>query len=420
MKLLFIECASLGHQFAQENIGDDLLGMPLMKLKPIFPDVTCTVQATLKTGKPPSDHGIICNGYFNRELRKTYFWEQSSQLISGERWFQQGRKTGKTVGITFVQQSLGEEVDIVFSPQPIHKHHGGMIFDSLTLPSELKESLRSRLGKFPLFKYWGPLAGIQSSRWIALSTSIILEEYSPDLFFTYIPHLDYALQKFGTQHNKSRKSAIEFRDLVLPMLREAKELGYKIILFGDSAIEDVKGVLYPNKILAEHGFLKLRNIEGMLYPDFFYTPAFALCDHQISHVYCNPSCIETLAEVFENTKGIEEVFTGNAINMAGLNHQKSGEIILKAAQGMWFAYSWWDRKSQKPEYASHMDIHNKPGFDPAELFFGFPPPSTCTDFSKVKGTHGAGRNPLALYSDLIDKDTDLYSMINEVALKWMA
>ena len=35
---------------------------------------------------------------------------------------------------------------------------------------------------------------------------------------------------------------------------------------------------------------------------------------------------------------------------------------------------------EAPDFASHVDIHNKPGYDPKELFF----------FNKgvVKGTHG--------------------------------
>ena len=35
-----------------------------------------------------------------------------------------------------------------------------------------------------------------------------------------------------------------------------------------------------------------------------------------------------------------------------------------------------------------MDIHNKPGFDPCELFFGFPPPHVTQHTAKIRGTHG--------------------------------
>ena len=35
-----------------------------------------------------------------------------------------------------------------------------------------------------------------------------------------------------------------------------------------------------------------------------------------------------------------------------------------------------------------MDIHNKPGYDPCELFFGWPPGSVSFDTQKIHGAHG--------------------------------
>jgi hypothetical protein len=46
------------------------------------------------------------------------------------------------------------------------------------------------------------------------------------------------------------------------------------------------------------------------------------------------------------------------------------------------------RKGEAPDYASHVDIHNKPGYDPCELFFGWPPGSVSFDTRKIRGTHG--------------------------------
>ena len=56
--------------------------------------------------------------------------------------------------------------------------------------------------------------------------------------------------------------------------------------------------------------------------------------------------------------------------------------------GTWFAYPWWKETSEAPDFATHVDIHNKPGFDPCELFFGWHPFIISTDTSKVCGTHG--------------------------------
>ena len=50
---------------------------------------------------------------------------------------------------------------------------------------------------------------------------------------------------------------------------------------------------------------------------------------------------------------------------------------------------WWTDPREAPDWATHIDIHNKPGYDPSELFFGgFFPPRTCQDHTRIKGTHG--------------------------------
>jgi hypothetical protein len=58
-----------------------------------------------------------------------------------------------------------------------------------------------------------------------------------------------------------------------------------------------------------------------------------------------------------------------------------------AEAGAWFAYPWFEKK-EAPDYASHVDIHNKPGYDPCELFFGWPPGSVSFDTKKIHGAHG--------------------------------
>ena len=63
-------------------------------------------------------------------------------------------------------------------------------------------------------------------------------------------------------------------------------------------------------------------------------------------------------------------------------------FTLLAAPGRWFAYPWWTQKGQAPDFAAHVDIHNKPGYDPCELFFGWPPPSVSQDTSRIRGSHG--------------------------------
>jgi hypothetical protein len=71
------------------------------------------------------------------------------------------------------------------------------------------------------------------------------------------------------------------------------------------------------------------------------------------------------------------------------------DFELTAAPGAWFAYPWWEEKVEAPEYASHVDIHAKPGFDPCELFWGWPPPSIGQNPARIGGTHGRIDAPAA-------------------------
>ena len=73
---------------------------------------------------------------------------------------------------------------------------------------------------------------------------------------------------------------------------------------------------------------------------------------------------------------------------AGLKHSRCGSLLAVAKPGHWFAYPWWEPHERSPDYAAHVDIHNKPGYDPCELFFGWPPPSVSQDSSRIRGSHG--------------------------------
>src|SRR5262245_2824526 len=51
------------------------------RITPVLPAVTCTAQSTYLTGTLPSEHGIVANGWYNRELAEVQFWKQPDQLV---------------------------------------------------------------------------------------------------------------------------------------------------------------------------------------------------------------------------------------------------------------------------------------------------------------------------------------------------
>ena len=52
----------------------------------------------------------------------------------------------------------------------------------------------------------------------------------------------------------------------------------------------------------------------------------------------------------------------------GLDHPRSGELVLIAEPDAWFTYYYWLDDARAPDYARTVDIHRKPGYDPVELF----------------------------------------------------
>lgn len=426
-KLLVIQCAGLGYDFLVKNGQRDWHGLTFKPLESVFPAVTCPVQATFRTGLPPSRHGIVGNGFLIRQLMKPLFWEQSARLVEGPRIWDSYRAGGGRVGMFFWQQSLGESVDCVISPAPIHRHHGGMIESSYSKPSGLYDELCSAMGRpFRLSDYWGPMASAKCSDWIAEAVAVLISDsdVTPGLCLTYLPALDYDLQRHGPESNKAR-AALRSLMVELDQLHStAVSHGYDVLIFGDYAIAPAnKGAVLPNVALREAGLFSVRNIEGMLYPDLHSSRAFAVVDHEIAHVYIQDAgATDAVAKILRSTTGVGEVLDSREQETAGIRHLRSGELVLTAADGRWFAYPWWTDDSEAPDYASHVDIHNKPGYDPCELFFGWPPFSVSRNTARIKGTHGrTGKDRLTCWATTckFDCEPERLADLAEAVRTWL-
>src|SRR5882762_9099855 len=54
-------------------------------ITPMLPAVTTSVQSTYVTGKWPSEHGIVGNGWYDHDESEVKFWKQSNKLVKGEK-----------------------------------------------------------------------------------------------------------------------------------------------------------------------------------------------------------------------------------------------------------------------------------------------------------------------------------------------
>ena len=359
--------------FEKPELIPNLSRLQMRPMRPSFPAVTCSVQATLLSGKPPSEHGIIANGYFDRETMQVKFWEQPASLVQAPRLWDM--LPGCKTAVLFWQNSMYINADIVVTPRPLHLD-SGMVQWCYSKPAGYYEELRSEIGDFKLQKYWGPVAGLESSQWIARAAQYTWRKHKPNLLLVYLPHLDYASQRLGSDVSEALR---EIDAIAGELIDEFQN----VIVCSEYSLTPVSGALYPNRMLRDAGLLRVREIAGKEYLDFELSDAFAMVDHQIAHIFCKAGKAEVARRALPGM-----AFTHIA-------HPRAGELVAIAPRDKWFAYYWWTDWDKAPEFAFTVDIHRKPGYDPCELWFDWRRflrtrrlPTTATNPDLVKSSHG--------------------------------
>lgn len=221
-----------------------------------------------------------------------------------------------------------------------------------------------------MFHYWGPTASIRSSQWIVAASRQILAEDKPDLLLTYVPHLDYDLQRYGASSAQAVNAAAELDGVLGPLLDDAAAQGATMIVLSEYGITDVSRPIDINRLLRSEGLLEVYVQDGMEYLDPWASRAFAVADHQVAHVYVKElSDIAVVAKALKGLPGVGEVLDAEGKERFGLDHERAGELVALAERDAWFTYYYWLDDANAPDFARGVEIHRKPGYDPAELFF---------------------------------------------------
>ena len=366
-------------------------------LIPTFPAVTCSAQSSVLTGTYPSEHGIIANGYYDKTYKEIHFWDQPSKLVEKPQiWDILKEKNSKIkTAVLFWQNTLFAKSDIVITPKPLHLENNFVMW-CYSKPQNFYEEIIKEIGEFDLKWYWGPFASIESSKWIINATKITIKNHSPDLLLTYIPHLDYAGQKYGPESIEFQKSLLEVDELIGNLIDflQSEKLEYEIIILSEYGFNQVNNSISPNIILNDNSLLQTRNIGGKEYIDFELSKAFAMCDHQIAHIFIKPGFEETVTKIFEKHP-IGKILNKNMQKELHIDNERSGDIILTSEKNSWFNYHWWTDEKFAPDFTFSVDIHRKPGFDPLELFFDMKTKKISHDTSLIHGSHGIIDNEIS-------------------------
>jgi predicted AlkP superfamily pyrophosphatase or phosphodiesterase len=345
-------------------------------LHEVVPAVTCTGQATFLTGKAAEQHGIVGNGWLWRDTGEVRFWQQSNRLIQAEPVYVTARRRASARGQAFRSAKLfwwfnqGAAVTVSVTPKPHYGADGNKVFGIHGTPDGLTAGLERKLGRFPFQTFWGPMAGLPCTQWIARCAAEVLREHRPDLTLVYLPHLDYDPQRFGPQGCDMPRLVGELDTACLPLLDAAASAGARVWVVSEYGHVPVSRAAVPNRILREAGLLAVRPGPFGEVLDTFESRALAVCDHQLAHVYVNDAAdLPRVREVIAKLPGVGRVLAGEERAEIALNHSRAGDLVALSEPDSWFAYPYWLDDRRAPDFARTVDIHRKPGYDPCELFF---------------------------------------------------
>ena len=383
----------------------------LAQIAPAFPAVTCTAQSNYLTGATPSLHGIVGNGWYNRELSEVQFWKQSNHVVQSAKIWEELRDHPELGGAPFTVANcfwwfnMYSSVDYAITPRPMYPADGRKFFDIYSWPYEIRPMIKKDLGEFPFFGFWGPAAGVNSpqgkadavSRWIAEAAKWIENKHCPTLNLIYLPHLDYNLQRYGPYSDKT-KAILEpspfakvtgdkphvgsygLNEKIFPDLRAIDEIvgdlidfygkrGVEVVLLSEYGITNVDTPVFLNRIFRELGWLVVKEEMGLELLDAGASDVFAVADHQVAHIYLNDRSLEKeVRDVLAKIPGVEKVLGESEKTAAGITHSRAGDLIAVAKPNAWFSYYYWQQDGRAPDFARTVDIHRKPGYDPVELF----------------------------------------------------
>jgi predicted AlkP superfamily pyrophosphatase or phosphodiesterase len=362
--------AILGQAQHAPNLGRFAAAGSMAQVDAAFPAVTCTAQSDYLTGKRPTEHGIVGNGWYSREDCEIKFWKQSNPLVQAPKIWDAARTLDPsfTCANLFWWYNMYSSADFTVTPRPMYLADGRKLPDVYSSPPDLRDDLQKELGQFPLFDFWGPRASIASSRWIAEAAKRVESKYSPTLTLVYLPHLDYNLQRVGPGAPAAAEDVRQIDALCGELIAFFEGRGVQVVILSEYGLCDVTTPVHINRVLREQGAIAVRDELGLEVLDPGASRAFAVADHQVAHVYINdPSIRDAVRASIERAPGVERVLDADGKRALGLDHERAGDLVAIARADAWFTYYYWLDDRRAPDFARTVDIHRKPGYDPVEL-----------------------------------------------------
>ncbi len=143
------------------------------------------------------------------------------------------------------------------------------------------------------------------------------------------------------------------------------------LIASEYVIGEVNHVTYPNRVLRQAGLLKVREEADGEHLDLAGSTAWAMVDHQLSHVYVRGGAeqIARVKELFAGLEGIDEALSGDELSRYDLNHANCGEVVLISTPTSWQAYYWWLDNARAPKIRPHCRHPSQAGLRSGRIAF---------------------------------------------------
>jgi predicted AlkP superfamily pyrophosphatase or phosphodiesterase len=344
----------------------------LRALEPSFPALSCSSHATMLTGVPPRVHGIVGNGWYERDYASVRMWQRSNHLVNAEPLWEaaRSRQPGLRCANLFWRQCADSTCDTIVTERPAYWASGRKTFDFHATPAALHDELTTRIGRLPFPQFWGPLAGVESTRWILKAAQHVMQTQAPELLLVYAPYLDYDAERYGTETPEWTKAAALMDVEVRPLIDAAREEGRDVVVVSDYGWAAVDRPILINQALRRAGLLEVERLANGERLECGRSRAFAVVDSQMAHVYvADPQDLGPVRALIEGLDGVAEVLDHEAQTTLGIDHPRSGDLIAIAGPTSWFAYPYWLADADAPDFRHCIAIFDKIGWDPTEILF---------------------------------------------------
>jgi predicted AlkP superfamily pyrophosphatase or phosphodiesterase len=342
----------------------------LRPLRPAFPALSCPSHATMLTGALPREHGIVANGWYERDYAQVRMWQRSNHLVGGEPIWEAARRRapGLRCANLFWRQCADSTCDTVVTERPAYWASGRKTFDIHTEPAALRDDLRARFGNLPFPQFWGPMAGVESTRWILKAAEHVLRTEKPELLLVYAPYLDYDAERYGPESPAWQKAAALMDVEVRSLLDAARNEGRDIAIVSDYGWAAVDRPIMINQAFRRAGLLEVERLANGERLEAGRSRAFAVVDSQMAHIYvARDDDLESVRSLVAGLEGVTRVLDRTEQAALGIDHARSGDLIALADAPYWFAYPYWLEDEHAPDFAHCIAIFDKIGWDPTEI-----------------------------------------------------